>query len=150
MNQCCLGANCRVLSQHTVPIANPVRYSADPVRQMADSPSIPGVSNISGDPSRQGGGRSPRRRQHDHEPEPRVEAVVPPDTPAPHVDDPTAPLIQALDRLRATQELRPVESELVRALRGVKYYQEESRHDLPVLDDPAADDHDHLPPDQVG
>jgi hypothetical protein len=65
-------------------------------------------------------------------------------------DEPTSPLIQALDRLRATQELRPVETELVRALRGVRHYQEESRHDLPLLDDPARVDQDHLPPDQVG
>lgn len=85
--------------------------------------------------------------------EPEAKTGVPavaPDAPPPPIEDPTAPLIQALDRLRATQELRPVESELVRALRGARHYQEESRHDLPVLDDPAGDDHEHLPPDQVG
>ena len=65
-------------------------------------------------------------------------------------DDPTSLLIQALDRLRATQELRPVETELVRALRGARYYQDESHHDLPVLDTPGEVDLDELPPDQVG
>jgi hypothetical protein len=64
-------------------------------------------------------------------------------------------LIQALDRLRATHELRPVDQELVRALRGARVYQDESRHDLPILDDPAGDDaepdgHQGLPPDQIG
>jgi hypothetical protein len=65
------------------------------------------------------------------------------------VADPTTPLIQALDRLRATQELRPVETELVRALRGARHYQDESRHDLPILRDLGLGQ-DHLPPDQVG
>ncbi len=64
--------------------------------------------------------------------------------------DPTTVLIQALDRLRATQELGPVETELVRALRGARYYQEESRHDLPVLRDPGDPGEDGLPPDQLG
>ncbi|HEX3132805.1 MAG TPA: hypothetical protein VHX44_04390, partial [Planctomycetota bacterium] len=62
------------------------------------------------------------------------------------------------DRLRVIQELRPVETELVRALRGARYYQEESRHDLPILGDPDVDlaedpeqaERDGLPPDQVG
>lgn len=78
--------------------------------------------------------------------------------PEPAAADPTSALVQALDRLRATQELRPVETELVRALRGARYYQEESRHDLPILSDPEADladepeqpERDELPPDQVG
>ncbi len=74
-----------------------------------------------------------------------VEATDPAST-----DDPTSLLIQALDRLRATQELRPVETELVRALRGARYYQDESHHDLPVLDDPGENDLEGLPPDQVG
>lgn len=118
---------------------------------MADSPPIPGLSGIPGDLSRQGGRRPPHRRGHGLEPEakPEVQATTA-DAPPTPIEDPTAPLIQALDRLRATQELRPVEHELVRALRGARHYQEESRHDLPVLDDPEADDRERLPPDQVG
>lgn len=116
---------------------------------MADSPSIPGLTGISGDLSRQAGGRGPRRRHATPETDAKPEAA-PPAPDAPDVPEATSPLIQALDRLRATQELRPVEAELVRTLRGVRHYQDESRHDLPLLDDPATDDHDHLPPDQVG
>lgn len=115
---------------------------------MADPGSIPGLTGISGDLGRQSGGRLPRPRKPGAPAEPKVE----PDAPvtaaeAPSPDDPTAALIQALDRLRATHELRPVETELARALRGVRHYQEESRHDLPIIDDP---DQDGLPPDQVG
>ena len=120
---------------------------------MADSPSIPGLGGISGDLPRQGGGRAPRQRGA---PGPALErkSATPPTQPddadpAP-LNDPTTVLIQALDRLRATQELRPVETELVRALRGARYYQDESHHDLPTLDDPTPIDQDGLPPDQVG
>jgi hypothetical protein len=115
---------------------------------MADSTSIPGIGGISGDLPRQGGGRLPSRGK----PGPALERK--PGTPAESdstagplpPEDPTTTLIQALDRLRATQELRPVETELIRALRGARYYQDESRHDLPTL----ADAQDGLPPDQVG
>lgn len=117
---------------------------------MADPTSIPGLSGIPGDLSRQGGGPLPRRRQPGPDRETKPAAAQPsPETPPAVADDPTSPLIQALDRLRATHELRPVEAELVRALRGAKHYQDESRHDLPILDDPGSD-HDQLPPDQVG
>ena len=137
------------LSQHTVPIANTDGLPADPVLQMVDSSPIPGLTGIPGDLSRQNGGRSPRRRMPGPEPEAKSEVPSSPaDTSV--APEPTPPLIQALDRLRATQELRPVESDLVRALRGARHYQEESRHDLPLLDDPAAGEHEQLPPDQVG
>jgi hypothetical protein len=65
--------------------------------------------------------------------------------------DPTAALIAALDRLRATDELRSVETELMRAM-GARHYQEESRHGLPVIADPSAPapPPNALPPDQVG
>lgn len=51
-----------------------------------------------------------------------------------------------------------METELVRAIRGARYYQEESRHDLPIISDPDGDaaedseqvERDGLPPDQVG
>ncbi len=83
------------------------------------------------------------------EPKPGAPPAPVADEPPP-ADDPTTLLIQALDRLRATHELRPVDQEVVRALRGARVYQDESRHDLPVLDDPASEHHDGLPPDQVG
>ncbi len=118
------------------------------MQQMADPGSIPGLTGISGDLGRQSGGRLPRPRKPgtpaEAKPEPEASnaaAVVPP------LDDPTATLIQALDRLRATHELRPVETELARMLRGVRHYKEESSHDLPVIDDP---ERDGLPPDQIG
>lgn len=138
------------LSQHSVTIAHSWAFSVDSVQQMADPGFIPGPTGISGDLGRQSGGRLPRPRKPGTPAEPKVE----PETPsaaaeAPAPDDPTAALIQALDRLRATHELRPVETEVVRALRGVRHYQEESRHDLPIIDDPERAEHD-LPPDQVG
>jgi hypothetical protein len=124
----------------------------DPWHQMADPTSIPGLGGIPSDLPRQGGGRSPRRappgsalvRKPGAAAEP---AEVQPEPPAP---DATNALVQALDRLRATQELRPVETELVRALRGARFYQEESRHDLPIIEDSEPEDHDGLPPDQIG
>jgi hypothetical protein len=58
----------------------------------------------------------------------------------------TAPLIQALDRLRATAELRPADVEVVRMLRGMRHYQEESRHGGPVVADGAAPALPSLPP----
>ena len=117
---------------------------------MADQGSIPGLSGISGDFGRQGQEHfsRPRKAKIAAEPTPEPEAVAASDVPV--APDPTAALIQALDRLRATHELRPVETELVRALRGARYYQEESRHDLPLIDDPGQAAPDELPPDQVG
>lgn len=115
---------------------------------MADSPSIPGLAGVPGDLSRQSGNRLPRRRLPAPEPEAQAQVPTSPEASTVAPGDPTTPLIQALDRLRATQELRPVETELVRAMRGARHYQEESRHDLPILDDPGTDE--QLPPDQVG
>ena len=136
------------LSQHTVAIAHSCGFYADTLHQMADPGSIPGLSGISGDLSRQSGGRLPRPRKPGAALEPKVGSDAPsPSAETSVPDDPPSALIQALDRLRATQELRPVETELVRALRGARHYQEESRHDLPIIDDP---EQDELPPDQVG
>ena len=116
---------------------------------MADHISIPGLNGISGEPPRQGQGQRQRSK-------PGAALERKPGTPPPPealadppADDPTTALVQALDRLRATHELRPAETELVRAMRGMRYYQEESRHDLPSLDDPEASD-GSLPPDQIG
>jgi hypothetical protein len=121
-----------------------------------DPTSIPGIGGISGDLPRQGGGGSMSRS--------RAKAVILPgrreqvaDDPgqpsAPPADDPTTTLVQALDRLRATAELRPAETEVVRAMRGVRHYQEESRHGLPVISDPdhpLDDGHDQpSPPDRI-
>jgi len=119
---------------------------------MADPTSIPGLGGIPGDLPRQGGGRPSRRGPPGPalERKPNTAPDQPESAPAPATPETTSVLIQALDRLRATQELCPVETELVRALRGARYYQEESRHDLPILDDPEQAEHDELPPDQVG
>ena len=56
--------------------------------------------------------------------------------------DPNRTLIEALDRLRATEEPRPSELAVIRALRGAKYYQDESTHGLKALsdDEPPGDD----------
>ena len=116
---------------------------------MADHISIPGLNGISGEPPRQGRGQRQRTKpgaaleRKPGTPPPTEELVDAP------VDDPTTALVQALDRLRATHELQPAEAELVRAMRGMRYYQEESRHDLPIIDDPGTSD-GALPPDQIG
>jgi hypothetical protein len=52
--------------------------------------------------------------------------------------------VEALDRLRATDTVLPVEADLARHLRGTRYYQEESRHGLPIIPDP--DGPAELPP----
>ena len=116
---------------------------------MADHISIPGLNGISGEPPRQGQGKRQRSK-------PGAALERKPGTPTsaeelaePSANDPTTALVQALDRLRATHELRPAETELVRAMRGMRYYQEESRLDVPSLDDPKASD-GSLPPDQIG
>lgn len=119
---------------------------------MADPTSIPGLGGLSGDP-RQSGGRMPSPRSKSGpalERKPGTQPTTPEIAESAPAEDPTARLIQALDRLRATQELRPVETELVRALRGARYYQDESHHDLTVLEDVPQVDLDGLPPDQVG
>jgi hypothetical protein len=54
------------------------------------------------------------------------------------VEDPTARLVEALDRLRATEGPQQAEVELTRHLRGARYYQDESRHAPPVVPPPDA------------
>ncbi len=51
--------------------------------------------------------------------------------------DPAQPLLEALDRLRVTQDLRPVEHEYARALRAVKAYQDPTTR-IYAKDDPSA------------
>lgn len=109
---------------------------------MADTPAVPGVGGVSGDPSRQGG-LAGRQRPPPKAPGERgaggkdgQDGAILESKPQPI--DPTAVLVEALDRLRATAELRPVEEELMRAMRGARHYQEESRHGLPVIPDPEA------------
>ncbi len=117
---------------------------------MADAAPVTGISGVSGDPSRQGGlGGRPRPRSTETERIRRGEArtaEAPAVSAEETVPDPTASLIQALDRLRATAELRPADVEVVRMLRGVRHYQEESRHGLPVVADSAGPALPALPP----
>lgn len=98
-----------------------------------------GVSGLSGDMPRNG--RFARRT-------PGAKAKPSGDGP-PAVDDdqsepaldPTRALVEALDRLRTTTEPRPSETAVIRALRGAKYYQDESNYGLKALsNDPPADD----------
>lgn len=94
---------------------------------------------MSGDPSRQGGlGARPRPRSTETERIRRGEArpaEAPPAGGDAVGDDPTSALVQALDRLRATAAVRPADDEMVRMVRGMRHYQEESRHGLPVISD---------------
>ncbi|MBA3937488.1 MAG: hypothetical protein H0X38_08500 [Planctomycetes bacterium] len=96
---------------------------------------------MSGDPSRQGGlGGRPRPRPTETERIRRGEtrpADVPDVGVEAAVEDPTSTLVQALDRLRATDAVRPADDAMVRMLRGMRHYQEESRHGLPVIGDGA-------------
>lgn len=110
---------------------------------MADNQSVSGVGGVSGDPSRQGGlaGRQRPRAKAPDSPgsgNPTSQADADYDARQAAAADPTAALVEALDRLRATAELCPVEVELMRAMRGARIYQEESRHGLPVIPDPEA------------
>jgi hypothetical protein len=109
---------------------------------MVDQP-IPGVGGVAGEPSRRQGGYRGRKRKPeqgqdaDAKPPSLLQpGLVPPEA-APSQDDPTASLVEVLDRLRATEGPLPVETELARHLRGARYYQEESRHGLPVIDEAA-------------
>lgn len=102
---------------------------------MADTPPVSGVGGISGDLPRKGGAAPHRqtgaKRRVVGDGLPIVDEVQP--EPAP---DPTRALIEALDRLRATEEPLPSELAVIRALRGAKYYQDESTtHGLKALSD---------------
>ena len=117
---------------------------------MADAAPVTGISGVSGDPSRQGGlGGRPRPRSTETERFRRGEsrpAEAPADGAGAAAEDPTAALIEALDRLRATATVRPADVEVVRMLRGMRHYQEESRHGVPVGDDGSAAVPPTLPP----
>lgn len=104
---------------------------------MVDQP-IPGVGGVAGDPSRRGGTyrgrkRKPEQGQDVDRPAPALPGSPP--APAAGQGEPISTLVEALDRLRATESPQPVEAELARHLRGARYYQEqeESRHGLPVI-----------------
>ena len=107
---------------------------------MVDTPPVLGVGGISGDLPRKGGFTSRRqpggkaKQQSEERPSGGDDQPVP-------LPDPNQALIEALDRLRATEEPRPSEAAVARALRGAKYYQDESRYGLKALsDEPPADD----------
>ena len=108
---------------------------------MADTPPVLGVGGISGDLPRKGGfapqGKTGAKRRAVGDGLP----IVAEDQPEP-APDPTRALIEALDRLRATEEPLPSELAVIRALRGAKYYQDESTHGLQALsdDEPPGDD----------
>jgi hypothetical protein len=104
---------------------------------MVDQP-IPAVGGVAGEPSRRGGTYRGRKRKSEPGQDVDAPASPPPGsppTPAASQDDPTSMLVEALDRLRATDAQQPVDAELARHLRGARYYQEESRHGLPVIAD---------------
>ena len=98
---------------------------------MADLPSgqpprivgpINGVGPVAA--SGQGARREPEQDPRPRQPEP---PPAPEGTPAPAAADPRPPavpdpLVQALDRLRATSGMRPVDLELARLLRGLREY----------------------------
>jgi hypothetical protein len=109
---------------------------------MADTPPVSGVGGISGDLPRNGG--SAGRRPSGIRSRTGAKGTPPPggdDDVAESLPDPTRSLVEALDRLRATEEPRPSETAVIRALRGAKYYQEESRFGLKALsDEPPAED----------
>jgi hypothetical protein len=102
---------------------------------MADNSSISGLNGISGD--------LPQRKQDTAFFRKNAQKTRPPapvddderSSATPLIGEATTQLIEALDRLRATNELTPGESELARTLRGVKYYQDESRTGLPIIPD---------------
>lgn len=97
---------------------------------MADAHPIVGLSSIPRDSGRQGGSLLPRRRERAPAPPSGDEAAAAaePVTEVPPAEDLAAPLIQALDRLRATHEVRPVDRELLRTLRGLRAYQDDQQH----------------------
>ena len=111
---------------------------------MADPTFITGLGGISGEFPQRKGNPSVKRSPKSNALE-RNSAADDDIEPTIIVDDPNAKLIEALDRLRATNELGPVEHELAATIRGAKYYQEESRTGLPILTDDLTD-FDDLPP----
>ncbi len=117
---------------------------------MADVAPVTGISGVSGDPSRQGGlGGRPRPRPTETERIRRGEArasEAPPASADAALADPTSALVQALDRLRTTATVRPADDAMVRMLRGMRHYQEESRHGLPVIGDGGAAEIPSMPP----
>ncbi len=50
--------------------------------------------------------------------------------------DPTQPLLEALDRMRVTGEVRPAEQEYTSAMRALREYEETTRSFLPLDDLP--------------
>ncbi len=112
--------------------------------QMADPTSISGLNGISGEFPQRKGNSSAKRSLKSKALE-RNSVADEDREPTTIADDPNAKLIEALDRLRAPNELGPVEHELAATIRGAKYYQEESRTGLPILTEDLSD-FDDLPP----
>jgi predicted component of type VI protein secretion system len=117
---------------------------------MDDQP-ILGVGGVAGVPSRRQGGYRGRKRKpepgqgdDDQTPVPPLPGAAPAQG-ASGQDDPASSLVEALDRLRATEAPQAAEVELARHLRGARYYQEESRHGLPVVGEPPS-----APPEAPG
>lgn len=108
-----------------LPGGNPPRIVGPVSGPSPISPTGGGGRRDTGQDQRQdppgGGGASPQA------------AAAPADAGPPPTPD---PLVQALDRLRATQELRPVDAELIRLLRGRRQY----AGDTPAMGNPALPD----------
>jgi hypothetical protein len=115
---------------------------------MVDSSSITGLSGISGDmPQRNPDTAFIRKNQRKARPATPTNDQAPLEPAPSPIGEATVQLIEALDRLRATNDLAPGETELARTLRGVKYYQEESRTGLPIIADPASSSSSTATPD---
>jgi hypothetical protein len=101
---------------------------------MDDIPHINGIGSIPAD-----AGRRQDRGQRDtpgRKPSPdakRAPATIVDDYQPAAADEPTAALVEALDRLRATHALSPAEETTRRMLRGQRYYQE--RRPTPATED---------------
>ena len=97
-----------------------------------ESPLAPNRVNPVGDrPDQEAGtGRFARKKQDKNEDKPAFVPLQPP--PSTVASEPTplsSPLLEALDRLRATQAMRPVDLEFQRLLRGTKAYQSDGAVD---------------------
>jgi len=103
---------------------------------MEDLPSIGRIGAIRTDTNRRQDReqRDPKRRKEpaDDQTGKRVEPADDEYQPS-AIQEPTASLVETLDRLRATGQLNPAEETTRRLLRGIRYY-----HDQP-----------HRPPDDV-